>query len=247
MHQGKSESSGGSSLDVVLARALRVRKLLDWAPLIISSALGGDYLHLALILATAISALNIVLDALFRRLKVIKVWPKYLDICFFITFGITLILAYTIPDSIVRRWLQVITMGGITVLIVLGLCFGHPFTADIAKENVPEELWVQPKFKRTNLLLTGLWIAIFLVMTISYVIVAALNANGKHDDGVYIAFNYVIPLGFLFGGLIFSKWYAWHVAQKRKAMSTPDTGQAPSSTPSGNAAYKSDLYTTTRM
>jgi hypothetical protein len=56
-----------------LARALRVRKLLDWAPLIISSALGGDYLHLALILATAISALNIVLDALFRRLKVIKV------------------------------------------------------------------------------------------------------------------------------------------------------------------------------
>ena len=37
-------------------------------------------------------------------------------------------------------------------------------------------------------------------------IVAALNANGKHDNGVFIAFNYVVPLGFLFAGLIFSKW-----------------------------------------
>lgn len=39
-------------------------------------------------------------------------------------------------------------------------------------------------------------------------IVAATNANGKHDNGLFIAFNYVVPLGFLFAGLIFSKWCA---------------------------------------
>ncbi len=56
-----------------LAKVLTIRKLLDWAPLIITTALGSDYLHLALILATAISAGNIVLDALFRWWKIIKV------------------------------------------------------------------------------------------------------------------------------------------------------------------------------
>lgn len=35
-------------------------------------------------------------------------------------------------------------------------------------------------------------------------IVAAVNANGQHDNGVFIAFNYVVPLGVLFAGLVFS-------------------------------------------
>lgn len=39
-------------------------------------------------------------------------------------------------------------------------------------------------------------------------IVAALNANGNHDNGIFIAFNYVVPLGFLFAGIVFSKWCA---------------------------------------
>lgn len=56
-----------------LAKALHLRKMLDWAPLIVSSALGGDYLHLALIIATAITAFNIFLDAVFRKFGVIKV------------------------------------------------------------------------------------------------------------------------------------------------------------------------------
>jgi hypothetical protein len=48
-----------------------------------------------------------------------QVWPKYLDICFFITYGVTLILAYTVPESFVRRWLQVITQGGVFALIMV--------------------------------------------------------------------------------------------------------------------------------
>lgn len=49
-----------------------------------------------------------------------QIWPKYLDICFVITYGITLILSYTISDSFVRRWLQVITQGGVFLLITVG-------------------------------------------------------------------------------------------------------------------------------
>ena len=46
-----------------------------------------------------------------------QVWPKYLDFCFFITYGVTLILSYTISETFVHRWLQVITQGGVFVLI----------------------------------------------------------------------------------------------------------------------------------
>ena len=48
-----------------------------------------------------------------------QVWPKYLDICFFITYGGTLILSYTISVAFVHRWLQVITQGGVFVLITV--------------------------------------------------------------------------------------------------------------------------------
>ena len=55
-------------------------------------------------------------------LAYVQVWPKYLDICFAVTYGFTLILAYTIPESFVRRWLQVITQGGISALITVRKC-----------------------------------------------------------------------------------------------------------------------------
>ena len=37
-------------------------------------------------------------------------------------------------------------------------------------------------------------------------ITAATNANGHHDNGLNIAFNYVVPIGFLIGGILFTKW-----------------------------------------
>ena len=48
-----------------------------------------------------------------------QVCPKYLDICFVVTYGITLILSYTIADSFVHRWLQVITQGGVFAMIMV--------------------------------------------------------------------------------------------------------------------------------
>ena len=37
-------------------------------------------------------------------------------------------------------------------------------------------------------------------------ITAATNANGHHDNGLNIAFDYVVPIGLLVGGLLFTKW-----------------------------------------
>ena len=52
----------------------------------------------------------------------------------------------------------------------LGILCRHPFTADIAKETVPEQFWGTANFCRTNYFLSWLWSVLFLIMTLSYVV-----------------------------------------------------------------------------
>jgi hypothetical protein len=60
-------------MHIQLDRVVQLRKMTDWAPLIIVSALSGDYLRLALIIATAISAGNIIVDLFLKLLGRVKV------------------------------------------------------------------------------------------------------------------------------------------------------------------------------
>ena len=52
----------------------------------------------------------------------------------------------------------------------LGILCRRPFTADIAKEKVPEQLWGTAGFRKASYFLSWLWSALFLIMTISYVV-----------------------------------------------------------------------------
>ncbi len=54
-------------------RLLRLRRLTDWSPVIVVAILSSDQLHLALILATALSVGNILADLIFRLCGYIKV------------------------------------------------------------------------------------------------------------------------------------------------------------------------------
>ena len=59
----------------------------------------------------------------------------------------------------------------------LGILCRHPFTADIAKETVPEQFWGTAGFRRTNYFLSWLWSALFLIMTLSYVVLFCLSPS----------------------------------------------------------------------
>ena len=52
----------------------------------------------------------------------------------------------------------------------LGILCRRPFTADIAKETVPEQVWGTAGFRKTIYFLSWLWSALFLIMTVSYVV-----------------------------------------------------------------------------
>ena len=63
----------------------------------------------------------------------------------------------------------------------LGILCRRPFTADIAKETVPEQLWGTAGFRKTSYFLSWLWSALFLIMTVSYVVSPCLVLLMAHE------------------------------------------------------------------
>ena len=60
---------------------LRLRRLSDWSPVIVVAILYNSQLHLALILATALSAGNLLADLIFKLCGYIKVSSDILIKC----------------------------------------------------------------------------------------------------------------------------------------------------------------------
>lgn len=56
------------------------------------------------------------------------------------------------------------------VFMQLSILCRRPFTADIAKETVPEQVWGTAGFHKTCYFLSWLWSALFLIMSLSYVV-----------------------------------------------------------------------------
>ena len=54
------------------------------------------------------------------------------------------------------------------LLIVLGsIAVRQPFTLQYAREQIAPELWDNPKFIRTNYIITGVWALAFVVMVVA--------------------------------------------------------------------------------
>ncbi len=62
---------------MLLQRLVRIRKLVEWGPLIVVAALSSDYLHLSLILATSLSAGGVLIDYVLRKAGAIKEGPVH--------------------------------------------------------------------------------------------------------------------------------------------------------------------------
>jgi hypothetical protein len=73
------------------------------------------------------------------------------------------------PSNALLKYLQC-SADVMTCALQVAFAAGRPFTEDIAKENVAEEQWGKDLFKHINLILTSMWIIIFLIQFISYLV-----------------------------------------------------------------------------
>lgn len=108
-----------------------------------------------------VSALLLVRDAIARR------GFKALEIGTFLLFaGLALYAKTTNPTwSVIAVRLRV--DAGLLLIVLASIALRRPFTLQYARQEVPADLWTEPKFIRTNYIITAVWAVAFAVMVIT--------------------------------------------------------------------------------
>jgi len=87
-------------------------------------------------------------------------------------------------------------------VIVLGSLSFDPFTAQYARDEVPEELWTSPTFLAINRTLTLVWGVVFLVMGI-----CSLFGERADSADTNAIFQWVIPIAVVLLAIRFTRTY----------------------------------------
>jgi hypothetical protein len=93
---------------------------------------------------------------------------------------------------------------GLLVIVLVTLLLGRPFTLQYAREQVAPELRADPRFIRTNTVITGVWALAFAVMVAAEAALL-LVPSLPHRAGV------IAIVAALVGAVKFTGWYPDHV------------------------------------
>jgi hypothetical protein len=132
--------------------------LLGFAPLTIFALLAGLSVDLALWAALAVAFVVSLRDFAHTRML------RTLDVASVALFGVLAIYSGFIQPGLSSQAVRLMVDATLLVLAVRSIVQGTPFTADYAREDVPEELWNSPAFRRANYLLAILWIVALSIM-----------------------------------------------------------------------------------
>ncbi|GIH05652.1 hypothetical protein Rhe02_37190 [Rhizocola hellebori] len=127
---------------------------------------------------------------------------KLLDIVSVVFFA-ALVVAGLFLDRSQLIWLEDYSQAissGVLALVVLGSLAFVPFTEQYAREQVPQQFWSRPEFKRVNRTLTLVW-------GLTFAACAVLGLIAQHDRGGSAWLNWVIPAVLIVGAFKFTAWY----------------------------------------
>ncbi|WP_370948336.1 hypothetical protein AB5J62_12300 [Amycolatopsis sp. cg5] len=105
-------------------------------------------------------------------------------------------IAFAFPDSAVRDQVDPLSSGWLALTAWLSIAIKKPFTFGIARTMVPRELWTNPVFFRTNVIITAVWAASFTVHAIAG---AILLAYAPHATAALITIKvlgFAVPIAF---------------------------------------------------
>lgn len=138
---------------------------------------------------------------------------KLLDVAtvvFFAALTIAAIVTSRHDVTELDKYSQAISSGALGIIALGSIVFGHPFTVDYAREQVPPQAWHTAAFKRVNLVLTSVWTAVFLVCGALGLIAETVGPKGLRDW-----LNWYIPIVLIFLGFRFTRWYPQQVRQQQ--------------------------------
>ena len=144
--------------------------LLGFAPFIVFALLAGLSIDLALWTALASAFVIGIRDFAHTRLL------RVLDMGSVVLFGLLALYTGFIQPSLSIPAVHLIVDSGLTIIALVSIVIGNPFTLDYAREQVPEEFWRTPLFLRTNYIVAGVWVLAFGAMT-AVDVAATFNAR----------------------------------------------------------------------
>ncbi len=131
-------------------------------------------------------------------------------ITFFAIFTVlTLVLDAGVLQTLEDR-AQLISGTAITLISLISLLAGRPFTEYYARQSTPREYWTSPVFRQINRVLTGAWTGVFALMAV-FDLVVAIEPAASH------VLNWVVPALLVVGAVKFTEWYPDHVTGDEQA------------------------------
>jgi hypothetical protein len=111
--------------------------------------------------AVVMSLLLLARDAVIRRMM-----PKVLEIGTVLLFGALALYGGVAGAAWSIAGVRLAVDAGLLLIVLVSMAIGQPFTLQYARESVPQALWSQPEFVRTNVVITAVWAGAFAVMSI---------------------------------------------------------------------------------
>lgn len=170
--------------------------LLAFAPFIGFAAIGATIGATWGLLAGALIAAAMLVHGARRsrgRLKVLEVGT-------FLLFGGLALIAAIGGAAWSIAGVRLCVDLGLLIIVLVSIAIRRPFTLQYAREETPPDLWQRPEFIRANYLITAVWAAAFLVMTLADVVMVYLPGV-PHYVGI------VATLVAIVAAVRFTLWY----------------------------------------
>ncbi|MET7282044.1 hypothetical protein ABZS29_27695 [Kribbella sp. NPDC005582] len=108
-------------------------------------------------------------------------------------FGVITVIAFGNPDSGLHPYTPALSSATLALIAGVSLAVRRPFTLGIAKQTTPREVWDQPLFVRTNVIITAVWTVSFAVGAVALATLAHSSSTARTI--VQIA-AFVVPMVF---------------------------------------------------
>ncbi|HCS57604.1 MAG TPA: hypothetical protein DIW80_10610 [Gordonia polyisoprenivorans] len=181
--------SGRPTADTVEGHPMNpVKIILGFIPFLLFSVLAHW-------LATGWSALIAFAAALILIALTARGGLKILPVVQAVIMGVIALVA-AVGGSGVDDFLRLNARGGASLLLgafIVATASVAPFTADFAKQEVPQQYWSTPGFRAINRKLSTVWGVTVLVVGICHIVSAHLDAAGTRPI-VVVLIEWVLPI-----------------------------------------------------
>lgn len=186
--------------------------LIGFSPWIIYWILvGNTSFRVAVIVALCLAVLAVAVQRLRKQ-----PWHT-LEAGAVLVFAMFTVLAFTVSDTFLERWLQPLGNAAIFLIALVGMVIGRPFVREYARASVTDDVARSDGFRVITSAMTWMWIAVFGVMTVVSLIPPLVQGDATIRDGastLSIVCYWVVPFTLLgVAGTVsgvFPAWFSSH-------------------------------------